>query len=250
MSILKFIASPNPQAATANMIYICRDSACERLEFYNLDGLKSENLREEKINARSFAEEINDDELKKRGTRNHFRAVFSFDRKEVGEVAAAEVRKFIEKEFLNSRAVISIHNDTEHTHAHVWISIRDTKNKKIQIKPKQYKNLDIDWAIQYDDKYKTNYATGYFEKKTITNSFKKNVFEEEGKTKGKKDIPINKPSRLRDKTTAEFYRNLDNKKYGVSNEEGRIRTNKRRITNQNFGVGEANRKPDLGKRIR
>jgi hypothetical protein len=203
MSILKFSGKCNPAASAANVEYISRDSACDSLTFHNLEELDAGDKQQNKENALNYAEEREIEEESRiigneRGTpRNHNRMIISFDRKEETEIAKEETHKFLDKEFPSQKAIVAIHQDSEHTHAHVWLDCRDKDtDKKTQIEPSKFKTMDERWAKQYDERYKTNYEKEYKEKKAETRAWKRE--QAKLKKEGKQPKPEDKPERHND----------------------------------------------------
>jgi hypothetical protein len=222
MSILKYSNKCNPAASAANMKYITRDSAADSISFHNLPELEAADRIQAKSNAINYAEErVLEEECRVRGNergtpRNHNRMIISFDRKEQTEAAKEEVHKFLDKEFSNQKAVVSIHQDGKSTHAHIWFDIRDIDtDRKTQLRPKDFYSLDEKWARQYDERYKTNYEREYQEKKQETREWKKE--QAEVKRDGKQPLPENKPHRHND-DKKEILRAKEWRDYGIYKE--------------------------------
>jgi hypothetical protein len=235
MSICKFSANPNPKAASANGSYITRDGACDRLDFFNADELRGEDLREDKINARSYTAERQDDEAGRAGSRNHYRIVLSFDRKEESEKAGEQAKEFLAKEFPNSKAIIATHQDTENTHCHVWLDCRDRDGRKLQLDNKKYKTLDERWARQYDREYKTDYEREYKEKKLETQ-----------RARAEKTP---RPKRAKDKMNRAKFKAKDIKDVGVkSYDQTGIDRDKRPITAGHSAVEDSKQRIDRTER--
>lgn len=219
MSILIYKNKCNPAASSANMHYITRDSAAESISFHNLDELRDDDRTQAKSNAINYASERELEEEcrvigNERGTaRNHNRMIVSFDRKEETETAREEVHKFLDKEFPNQRAVVSVHQDQEKSHVHIWFDCRDIDtDRKTQLKARDYYTLDERWARQYDEKYRTNYEREYAEKKAETREWKRE--QEEVQREGKQLRPESKPERHRDHKT-EILRDKEIRDHGL-----------------------------------
>jgi hypothetical protein len=202
MSILKYSNKCNPAASAANMKYITRDSAADSISFHNLDELRDDDRIQAASNAINYAEErALQEECRIRGNengtpRNHNRMIISFDRKESTEIAKEEVHKFLDKNFPNQKAVVSIHQDRDHTHSHVWFDCRDVgTDRKSRLNPKDFYSLDEKWAKQYDERYKTSYEREYREKKDETREWKKAEYERTQGAAGKRILPLDKPHR-------------------------------------------------------
>ena len=114
---------------------------------------------------------------KERQVRTHYRLIASWEGRETSENAVAEVKIFLEKQFPKARAVIAVHQDTDDTHAHVWIDARQTDGKKIHLKEKQFQSLDEKWTEQYDRRYGTNYAPEYKALKQETKEWKREMYQ-------------------------------------------------------------------------
>jgi hypothetical protein len=237
MSICKFSANPNPKAASANGAYITRDGACDRLDFFNAEELRGEDLREDKINARSYTAERQDDEAGRAGSRNHYRIVLSFDRKEESEKAGEQAKEFLAKEFPNSKAIIAMHQDTENTHCHVWLDCRDRRDgRKLQLDNKKYKTLDERWARQYDREYKTDYEREYKEKKLETQ-----------RARAEKKP---RPRRAKDKMTRAKFKAKDIRDAGVKEyDQTGINRDKRPITAGREAVENSKQRIDATEQI-
>ena len=114
---------------------------------------------------------------KERQVRTHYRLIASWEGRETSENAVAEVKIFLEKQFPKARAVIAVHQDTDDTHAHIWIDARQTDGKKIHLKEKQFQSLDEKWTEQYDRRYGTNYAPQYKALKLETKQWKREMYQ-------------------------------------------------------------------------
>lgn len=252
MSILVYKNKCNPEASAKNVQYICRDSAADSISFHNLDELQDDDKTQAKSNAINYAErrEIEEESRirgNERGTpRNHNRMILSFDRKEETEIAKAEAHKFLDKEFSNQKAIVSVHQDKDDkTHVHVWFDCRDKDTgRKTQIKPKDFYSLDEKWAKQYDEHYKTRYAEEYKEKKEQSREWKKEKVQQ-GKTTGKQSRPDSKPERHADQKK-EILQSKEYKDRGI--DEKATRTNKRATTRGRSTVGKSQQRIDSTKR--
>jgi hypothetical protein len=224
MSILKYSNKCNPAASAANVRYITRDSAADSISFHNLDELRDDDRIQAASNAINYAEErALQEECRVRGNengtpRNHNRMIISFDRKESTEIAKEEVHKFLDKNFPNQKAVVSIHQDQDHTHSHVWFDCRDVgTDRKSRLNPKDFYSLDEKWTKQYDERYKTNYEREYQEKKQETREWKKEQYELTKGEAGKRELPENKPARHIDNKT-EIIKAREEKQHGIDKE--------------------------------
>lgn len=236
MSILKFTIG-RKGASGKHVGYITRDSACEDISFHNLEELEADTDYEKRINALSYAHNREDEEMEKSEKgRTHYRIILSWEDKENTDRAKEQTHKFLDENFEKAKGVVSIHQDTEHTHAHIWLDSRQIDDKKIQIDRSTYKELDERWAKQYDREYGTNRAAEYKEKKEQTRQWKKELRNEN--RSGKQEKPKNKPERHEDKLDSQFFREKEAKDLGViRNEESRTGGNQRP-----FEVRESNSK--------
>ncbi len=245
MSICIYKNKCNPAASSANVHYITRDSACESISFHNLDELRDDDRTQAKSNAINFAEQREIEEEARiigneRGTpRNHNRMILSFDRKEETEIAKEEAHKFLDKNFPNQKAIVSIHQDQDKTHIHVWFDCRDVEtDRKTQIQPKDFYTLDEKWAQQYDKKYGTEYEREYTTKKRETFEWKREEYERTQGAEGKKELPENKPARHTD-NKAEIIRAREDKQHGFDKDSDRA--DKQPISIGHTGIAESER---------
>jgi hypothetical protein len=243
MSIAKFSAKPNPKASGKNVEYLCRQIACESISFHNLKYLDAQDELEKRSNAIAYAETRQIQERNLTGNRNHYRLILSWDKKEETEFARNKTHEFIQKKFPNCCAIVGIHQDTAHTHAHIWIDARDINDKKLQISHREYRSIDVDWAKNYDKTYGTNYAQQYEIKKNQTKKWKEKRAASE-KFTGKQPLPTDKPHRASDEQTAEFYREKELEMYGGNDDKARSRGKKRPTSPKNLGIGTTVRRPD------
>lgn len=172
MSIVKF-KSGRKSASGKNASYITRESACESISFHNLDELKAENQYEKRVNALTYAHNREEEETENssRG-RTHYRVILSWESKEDSERAEGMTHEFLQENFKESRAIVAIHQDTEHTHAHIWIDARNIDNRKLHSPKNHINNLSRSWQKQYDREYKTNYEKEYAIKREETRQYK------------------------------------------------------------------------------
>ncbi len=221
MSIAIYKNKCNPAASAKNVEYITRDSACESLSFHNLDELRHDDQLQAKSNAINYAEEREIEEESRTNTgsgvaRNHNRMILSFDRKEDTEVVKEMAHEYLDKNFPNQKAIVSIHQDQERSHCHIWFDCRDVEtDRKTQIQPKDFYTLDEKWAKQYDQRYGTEYEKEYTTKKRETFEWKKEQYELTQGAVGKKELPEDKPARHTDNKT-EILKDKELKSYGVT----------------------------------
>jgi Relaxase/Mobilisation nuclease domain len=189
-------------AAGANAGYITRGSATGRdvrsIETYNYPDYVTEagDYKELRDRIVEYNRQQEEDERARphRGggeARTHYRAVASFEGKVDTDKAREMGREWVERNFPNSRAVVSVHQDTNHTHCHINIQARGTDGKKIDIAPKHYRNLDTDWARIYGREFGKEKYQQHVEKKQETRDYKRAMASGENRQK-----PERSPKRL------------------------------------------------------
>jgi hypothetical protein len=232
MSIAKFTVGRRG-ASGRHASYITRESACRSISFYNLDEQRGENDFENRVNAISHAYAREDIETAKseRG-RTHYRIILSWDRKEETDMAKEQAHEFLKENFDKGRGFIAVHQDTEHTHAHVWLDARTNDGRKLHISKGVYRQLDESWAKQYDRNYQTEYAKEYKEKKEQTRQWKRDRVQQRERAAGKQERPPDKPERYQDNLKNDFWREKDQIDKGVirSSDENGIRGNQQSFT--------------------
>lgn len=187
----------------------------ERLE-RSIETAQQSNTGESGINGEKFIEPTKNVKEKNKHTkekqiRTHYRLIASWKGKESSEKAIEEVKTYLQNQFPKAKAIIAIHQDTEDTHAHVWIDARQKDGKKIHMKEDVFEALDEKWTQQYDRTYGTNFAPGYKALKVETKQWKKEMYEwrkaKREKVEGAelKPEPI-KPQRASDKFTTDYWR--------------------------------------------
>ncbi len=230
----------NPNACSANALYITRDNACDGLAFHNLEELQGANRLDTKSNVIAYAEMREAVEMSSRKnfkpkfdkkgkditpkSRNHFRAVFSWDRKEDSAEALRQAQEFLQKEMPGCKAVLSVHQNTDNSHVHVWFDCRGLDNKKLQIEKRRFKTMDERWTKTFDREYGTDYLPAYKALKKETAEWKREYGEavEAGRE------PPPKPPRFTD-FHKEYSKAQELKKYGL--EQTRIDGDERIIRN-------------------
>lgn len=212
-------------AGGANAEYITRENAAEKISFFNLNLLEANDLSEARTNAIAYAHTREDSELaKNKNGRTHYRLLLSWDRKEESEKVAEEAEKFLDKNLPEARAIIAVHQDTDHSHVHIWIDARQRDEKKVHLSKKQFQTFDERWAEQFDDAYGTSYAPKYKAKKAETKEWKKKVVTNEKElfiVSGHMsfDVPP-KPERVADKFDHKYWREKEIENFGVNIEKG------------------------------
>lgn len=240
MSIAKFTVGRRG-ASGRHASYITRESACRSISFYNLDELHSENDYENRVNAISHAYAREDIETAKEGRgRTHYRIILSWDRREETDRAKEQAHEFLKENFDKGRGFIAVHQDTEHTHAHVWLDARTNDGRKLHISKGVYRQLDESWARLYDRNYQTEYAKEYKQKKEQTRAWKRSRVQEQHhgqseRATGKQERPPDKPERYQDNLKNNFWREKDQTDKGVirRGDENGIRGNQQSFTVRN-----------------
>lgn len=214
MSVSKFGAGRSG-ASGANAAYITRESATEGREenvyLHNAEDLRGEDYRETRTNIISFAHARQDEEqtAKRRGggeSRTHYRGTLTFGRKEKTEKARRMAERFLKENFPKARAVAAVHQDTGHTHVHLWIDARGTDGKKLHLDNKMYKTLDERWAKQYAREYGRHYEQEHLAKKAETREFKRARAQGEERER---------PKRASRPTKAREHQEREKRNYGV-----------------------------------
>jgi hypothetical protein len=222
-------------AGGANASYITRQKDCEKITFVNIAFPEQEGetgkmeLQEARTNAIAYAHTREDVELakaKQPNARTHYRLILTWDRKENSDKCSEMAERFLEKNFDKARAIIAVHQDTEHTHAHVWIDARQTDGKKINLRGNSFKTIDEKWAKQFDEEYATAYTPELKRKKSETAQWKKDV--KAAKAAGVEPPP--KPERTQDKFNYQYWQTKElTERAGLENEKSGAGENQRAI---------------------
>lgn len=185
----------------ASVDYITREKAAEQISFVNLPELQAETKSEQRANAIAYAElRIGIEKSKRKNARTNYKLLLSWGRKEAAEVADKMATDFLEKNFPTARAIIAVHQDTDNTHAHIWIDARGSDEKKLRFKKNEYQTIDERWHQAFDREYGTNYFAELKAKKIETAAFKR------ARAQG---ITAVKPIRAGDKFSNEYWRNKE-----------------------------------------
>jgi hypothetical protein len=222
-AVCKFNAKPRAGASGDHARYITRESATEGNEkgiyLHNTDGLRGQNYLDTRSNVIANALTRQDEELSqpRRGggeQRTHYRCIVSWDRKEETEKAVGQVKEFLSERFPDARAVAAIHQDTEHTHAHIWIDARQIDGKKIHLDRQEYRKLDEAWARTYGRHYGKEYERDHLAKKVETRSYK------QSRAQGDQ---VEKPARAGRATKPQEHAQRERRNYGA--DESRLGRN-------------------------
>ncbi len=229
MSVMKF--KGHSARSGRNADYIMRDSACEDVSFHNLEELEAESQYENKINARSYAYNREDEEK----GRTHYRVTLSFEGKEETEKAREMAHEHLKENFPDARAIVAVHQDTEQTHAHVWIDARQTNDRKIHSPKNHSSELSHSWQKQCDREYGTDRAHEFAEKRAETQQWKKDyaIAKEKG-------LPLPQKPERAPRMTPQDYREKDQRDKEVKNiDQERTGSNQRPFEVRNTNSNEA-----------
>ena len=158
------IQSGTPGAAAANMEYITRESARDgEPVLHNApayveevgDQHTLEGWQAQRAQLKAWAEARQEEEIARHGNRKgeprtHYRVVMSYEDEIPTEAAQEDVRGWLEEEFPESRAAAVVHQDTQRTHVHVWMSARLRTGKKVDISPQDFRSLTSEWSQIYE----------------------------------------------------------------------------------------------------
>lgn len=216
-------------ASAANARYISRPSAVldgERgIYEHNLPShLRGENPAETRTNLVEYARQREEDERAKpvRGggeARTHYRAQLSFEGKIDSEQAREMAGEYMRENFPNARGFAAIHQDTEHTHAHIWVDARQIDGKKLNIPTAQYKRLDESWARTYGREFGREKEQEHLRKKEQTREYKRAY--------ARGEQPERRPERSDRRMTRDDYRERERGNYGTH--EARARGDQPRV---------------------
>ena len=146
-----------------NAGYITRSSAVaedegERLSTHNVpDDVKSgsdETWEQQRIRLRTWAEQVKQEEKARHGNRSgqprtHYRTVLSYEGKIPAYQAQQDAQEFLEEAFPDAKAFSVVHQDTDHTHVHIWMSARKVDGKKIHIGKGDIQEINRTWDEIY-----------------------------------------------------------------------------------------------------
>ena len=232
--------------AGAHMRYITRPSATDRDE----DALQTRNLPDWATEGRSYGEvreglieyarQREEDELTRPRpgggeTRTHYRLVISFEERVSSERAHDLVRDYLDAHLPMARTVSVVHQDTEHTHAHVYIDARDTTDHKLHFGERDYRRLDERWAEVYARAFGPERFEDHLAKKEETRAWR----EEAGRARADGQPAPAEPERAERVLDRDDYRAREERNYGA--DEGRVGRDQ---------PGPAGRDPDAASRGR
>ena len=216
--------TPKGEAGPQNANYITRPSAAEQGEvaYHNApeDVEAAETWEETRVRLRSWAEQVKMEERARHGNRagrarTHYRAVISYEEKIEAEAAREDAEKWLEEEFPEAQAVGIVHQDTDQTHVHIWMSARKLDGKKVHISNREMKELHATFDSIYERRMGVRSRNA--EKIEETRRFKRRYAElrEQGAdaTELKRWAEANRPDRA-DPPGPEVYRERDKRRLG------------------------------------
>jgi hypothetical protein len=104
---------------------------------------KELSLAEKLENVRAYFGLLADFEERKGGV-NSYRLVLTVDREMSNRELLEPAREFLRENFPRAQALVAVHRDTAHTHAHVYIHARQLDGAKVNLK-ERYFRLDEIW---------------------------------------------------------------------------------------------------------
>lgn len=226
-------------ASAANARYITRTTAVRDGERgiyeHNVpDHLRGESYAETRANLVEYARQREEDERARpmRGggeARTHYRGQLSFEEKIDTERARELAGEYMRENFPGARGFATIHQDTEHTHAHIWIDARKTDDRKLNIPNYEYKRLDESWARIYGREFGQDKEREHLAKKQETRDWKR--------ARARREHSDEKPQRSSRSMARSDYKQREQRNYGA--DESRIRGDQ-------CGVAERERKTTPG----
>lgn len=120
--------------------------------------------------------------------RSHYYIDISFEGKIDTPLARNLVKDYLTQQFPDARFVAAIHQNTDHTHAHVLLLATNIHGKKLYFSYIDFRNLDVPWANIYARQFGSDKLYLHLDKKSQTLIWKKD------KLKG---INSPKPNRVR-----------------------------------------------------
>ena len=203
-------------AGAALADYITDEEASADISFFNLDELKADTKFEARTNAIAYVKTREKTEMLKRSNgRTHYCLILSWTGKEETEKAVKESHKFMRNALPKTKAIVSVHQNTDNTHSHILIDARQTDNKKIRLTKKGFYAIGERWTKQYDETYGTNFSEDYKGKKMEMLQYKmalKDYNEKKAAGIPVGDKPI-EPKRTLNKPSDEHYREKEMELY-------------------------------------
>ncbi len=225
--------------AAANCQYITREPATggdpKNVHLHNYpEYIRGDTYDELRQNIIEYNRQREQDELNRarRGggvTRTHYRIKLSFEGQVDTNKAREMAARYLRENFPKARAVVAIHQDTEHTHAHINVQARDIEGKKISLSRDDYTRLDERWGRVYASEFGEEKLQDHLAKKQETREYKR------AKARGEQ---AERPARADRKITKDDHREREMRNYG---DETRIGRNQRAVADaaRRGGRGES-----------
>ena len=154
--------------------------------------MQAETYEEARENLAAYADVRESEE---RG-RSHYRVRVSFERDvEPGRIQAM-AKEWLKETFPKARAAVFVHSDTGHRHAHIWIEARQTDGRKIDLSPRQFRQLDEKWNRLYS-KEMGRPEREHLDKKAETFTYKRAVARGEKTRKPERAVRVYEPEQSR-----------------------------------------------------
>ena len=209
-------------AAAANCQYITREPATrgdpKNVHLHNYpEYIRGDTYDELRQNIIEYNRQMEQDELNRarRGggeTRTHYRIKLSFEEKVDTDKAREMAARYVRESFPKARAVVAVHQDTQHTHAHINVQARDIDGKKINLNRADYTHLDERWGSIYAHEFGDAKLQEHLAKKGETRSYK------QAKARGES---AERPARADRKMTRDDHRAREMRNYGDEAGTGR-----------------------------
>lgn len=199
-----------------------------------------EGWSEARMRLQTWAERREAEEVARHGNRKgqprtHYRVMMSYEEKMPTEEAQADASEWLEEQFPGARAAAVVHQDTENTHVHVWMSPRLKDGSKINISRQDFRDLTSEWDRIYTDRmvkrgranfYEAEMQDGLTEKMEEARRFKQRWAERRGRGASGAKLEAyaerRRPERARP-PGPEVYRRRDRRRIGGEVAEGASR---------------------------
>jgi hypothetical protein len=198
--------TPKGGAGPQNANYITRRSAAEEGEvaYHNApeEVEAAETWEEMRIRLRSWAEQVQMEERARHGNRagqarTHYRVVLSYEEEIEAGAAKEDAKEWLEEEFPKAQAVGIVHQDTDHTHVHVWMSARKLSEKKVHISKQDLKDVHAAFDAIYEQRMQVQSRNA--DKIEETRQFQRRYAELKAETVSEKELrewaEANRPER-------------------------------------------------------
>ena len=250
--------TPRGSAGSANAEYITRNTAVVEQEtvYHNApeDVQQAQSWHETRIRMQTWAELTKAEERDRHGNRpgrarTHYRMILSYDDDDIQNVAAHEAREdaeeFLKEEFPNSQAVAVVHQDTDNTHVHVWMSARKLNGNKVHISKQDLENIHSTFGDIHERR--TNIKSRNVEKMRETREYKRRYAELKAQGASEKELHAwaeeNRPDRV-SPPGPKVYRDREKKRVGTETLKEARRERERREHWTESSVERAERKAE------